>query len=171
MNGGELMTKITLKGNPVNTNGALPAVGLTAPDFTLVKTDLSDVSLSSLGAKKKVLNVFPSIDTPTCATSVRQFNKAAADLGNTVVLNISADLPFAQQRFCGAEGINNAITLSTFRSTFAKDYNLSIIDSVLAGLCSRAIIILDEKNKVLYTEQVAEIANEPNYDKALKALK
>lgn len=165
------MSKITLKGNPVNTKGTLPALNSTAQNFKLVKTDLAEVTLENYTGKRKVLNIFPSIDTPTCATSVRKFNKEATDLQNTVVLNISADLPFAQKRFCGAEGINNTETLSTFRSTFAKDYNLEIIDSPLAGLCSRAVIILDEKNKVIYTEQVSEIGNEPDYAKALKALK
>jgi thiol peroxidase len=165
------MSQITLKGNPIHTKGNLPAIGSKVSDFTLVKTDLSELKLSSIAGKRKVLNIFPSIDTPVCATSVRTFNKAATDLNNTMVLNISADLPFAQKRFCGAEGINNAETLSCFRSTFAKDYNLEITDSPLAGLCSRAIIVLDENNKVLYTEQVPEIAQEPDYSKALAALK
>jgi len=118
-----------------------------------------------------VLNIFPSLDTPTCAASVRNFNKEVADLPNTVVLNISADLPFAQARFCGAEGINNTETASTFRSTFAKDYGLEIIDGPLAGLCSRAVIVLDEDNKVIYTQQVDEIVDEPDYVQALAALK
>ncbi|MBF0362338.1 MAG: thiol peroxidase [Oligoflexia bacterium] len=165
------MSKITFKGNPVNTKGVILAVGLNAPDFKLVKTDLSEMSLMSIGKKKKILNIFPSLDTPTCAISVRRFNKEATDLENVVVLNISADLPFAQKRFCGVEGINNSVTLSTFRSSFAKDYNLEIIDSPLAGLCSRVIMILDENNKVLYTEQVLEITDEPNYEKALSSLK
>lgn len=164
------MANITLKGNPVNTVGNLPAVGANAPEFRLVKTDLSEVTLQSYAGKKKVLNIFPSIDTATCAMSVRKFNQDAAKLANTVVLNISADLPFAQKRFCGAEGINNAEALSTFRGTFAQDYKVLITDSVLKGLCSRAVVILDENNKVLYTEQVQEIANEPNYENALKAL-
>ncbi|MBF0297415.1 MAG: thiol peroxidase [Oligoflexia bacterium] len=165
------MTKITLKGGPVSTLGNLPAVGSIAPDFKLVKSDLSEVTLSHFGKKKKVLNIFPSIDTPTCAMSVRTFNKEATDLTNVVVLNISADLPFAQKRFCAAEGINNTEILSSFRSSFSKDYNLEIVDSPLAGLCSRVVIVLDENNKVLYTEQVSEIANEPNYQKALEVLK
>ncbi|MBF0360905.1 MAG: thiol peroxidase [Oligoflexia bacterium] len=164
------MSKITLQGNPVNTRGTLPAIGVVAPDFNLVKTDLSEVDLKSFGAKKKVLNIFPSLDTPTCAMSVRRFNKEATDLNNVVVLNISADLPFAQKRFCGSEGINNSETLSSFRSTFAKDYNLDILDSPLAGLCSRVVLILNENNKVIYSEQVSEITNGPNYEKALEAL-
>jgi thiol peroxidase len=164
------MAKITLKGNPVNTLGDLPKVGTSAPDFKLVKSDLSEVTIQSYAGKKKVLNIFPSVDTPTCATSVRKFNERAAALKNTVVLNISADLPFAQKRFCGAEGISHAETLSSFRGTFAKDYQLEFTDSPLKGLCSRAVIILDESNKVLYTEQVSEIANEPNYEQALQAL-
>mgnify|MGYP006077766329 CR=1 FL=1 len=164
------MAKITLKGNPVNTTGELPKVGAMAPDFKLTKLDLSDANLSSFTGKKKLLNIFPSIDTGTCAMSVRHFNKDAASAKNTVVINISADLPFAQKRFCGAEGITNAETLSSFRSTFAKDYGLQIQDGPMAGLCSRAVVVLDENNKVLYTEQVADIVNEPNYEAALKSL-
>lgn len=164
------MAKITLKGNPVNTTGELPKVGTTVPDFKLTKLDLSEANLSSFAGKKKVLNIFPSVDTGTCALSVKHFNKDAANVKNTVVINISADLPFAQKRFCGAEGITSAETLSSFRSTFAKDYGLQLQDGPLAGLCSRAVIVLDETNKVLYTEQVADIVNEPNYDAALKSL-
>jgi thiol peroxidase len=165
------MSKITLQGNPFETSGTLPAVGSTSPDFKLVRTDLSEVTLESFTGKKKVLNIFPSIDTATCATSVRHFNKDAAALNGVAVLNIAADLPFAQKRFCGAEGIANAEALSTFRSKFATDFGLQITNGPLAGLCSRAVIVLDEKNKVLYTEQVTEIANEPNYAAALAALK
>jgi thiol peroxidase len=165
------MANITLKGNPVKTIGNLPAKGSSAPEFKLVKTDLSEVTLNTYAGKRKVLNIFPSVDTPTCATSVRKFNVEAAALPNTVILNISADLPFALKRFCGAEGIVNAEALSTFRSSFAKDYQCQIQDSVLNGLCSRAVVVLDEKNKVLHVEQVAEIANEPNYAEALKVLK
>lgn len=165
------MATITFKGSPVHTTGELPKQGSQAPDFKLVRSDLSEATLATYAGKKKVLNVFPSIDTGTCAMSVRQFNKVASDLNNVAVLNISADLPFAQKRFCGAEGIQNSEALSTFRGTFAKDYGLQLQDSPLAGLCSRAVIVLDENNKVLYTEQVAEIANEPNYEKALKALR
>lgn len=164
------MATITLKGNPIHTTGELPKKGSSAPDFKLTKMDLSDVTLSHYAGKKKVLNIFPSVDTGTCAMSVRHFNKDAANIKNTVILNISADLPFAQSRFCGAEGITSAETVSTFRSSFAKDYGLQIQDSGLAGLCSRAVIVLDEQNKVLYTEQVTETINEPNYEAALKAL-
>lgn len=165
------MAQITLKGNAINTSGDLPGVGTSAMDFTLVKNDLSEVTLDSYSGKKKVLNIFPSLDTPTCATSVRTFNKEASDLGNVAVLNISYDLPFAHGRFCAAEGIESVDTLSTFRSTFAADYKLDIIDGPLKGLCSRAIIVLDEHNKVLYTEQVPEIADEPKYESAIKSLK
>lgn len=164
------MATITLKGNAVSTSGQLPAKGSVAPDFKLVRSDLSEVTLQSYAGKKKVLNIFPSIDTGTCAMSVRKFNQEAGALSNVAVLNISADLPFAQSRFCGAEGIKNAEALSTFRSPFATDYGLKITSGPLAGLCSRAVIVLDEQNKVLYTEQVGEIANEPNYASALQAL-
>ena len=166
------MTKITLKGNPVNTSGNLPAIGSQAADFKLTKQDLSDASLKDFLGKKVVLNIFPSIDTPTCATSVRTFNEKASQLPDTVVLCISLDLPFAQKRFCAAEGLTNVINLSEFRNkSFGGDYGVRIIDGPLAGLLSRAVIVLDEKGKVLYTEQVGEIANEPNYDAALNALK
>ncbi|MCG3197287.1 MAG: thiol peroxidase [Candidatus Omnitrophica bacterium] len=164
------MATITLKGNAIHTCGDLPAVGSAAPEFSLLRNDLSTATPASYSGKRKVLSVFPSIDTPVCATSVRTFNQKAASLANTVVLNISADLPFAQKRFCAAEGISGVETLSTFRSSFAKDYGLEIADGALAGLCSRAIVVLDENNKVLYTEQVPEIAQEPNYDAALAAL-
>jgi thiol peroxidase len=167
---GALAVAVTLKGSPVHTAGELPKVGATTPDFKLTRTDLSEVSLKDFAGKRKVVSIFPSVDTPTCAASVRQFNKRAAALKNTVVLNVSADLPFAQKRFCAAEGIQNVETLSTFRSSFIKDWKVEITDSALKGLASRAIVVLDENNKILYTEQVAEIANEPNYDKALAAL-
>lgn len=165
------MAKVTLQGNPFETSGNIAQVGDSVTNFKLVKNDLSEATLESYSGKRKVLNIFPSIDTPTCATSVRNFNKEAANLANTVVLNISADLPFAQARFCGVEGIENAETLSTFRSNFQKDYNLEIIEGPLAGLASRVVIVLDENNKVLHSEQVSEIADEPNYEAALKALK
>jgi len=164
------MARITLKGNPVNTIGDLPKVGSKAPDFKLVKNDLSEVTLNNFKGKRKVVSIFPSVDTPTCAMSVRKFNEKAAGAPNTVVINVSADLPFAQKRFCGAEGIKNVETFSTFRSTFAKDWHLQIQDGPLAGLCSRAIVVLDENDNVVYTEQVSEIANEPDYDKALKSI-
>ncbi|ABE49508.1 thiol peroxidase [Methylobacillus flagellatus] len=166
------MATVTLKGNPVQIGGNLPQKGETAPDFQLADAKRNLVSLADFAGKRKVLNIFPSIDTPTCATSVRTFNKQASGLANTVVLCISADLPFAQSRFCGAEGLENVITLSTFRDTakFSKDYGVQILDSSLAGLTARAVVVLDENNQVLHSELVAEIANEPNYDAALAAL-
>ena len=164
------MADIKFKGNPANTSGELPQVGTKAPTFKLVKNDLSEVSLESYTGKNKVLNIFPSIDTPTCATSVRKFNVEAAKVPNTVVLNISLDLPFAQKRFCGAEGITNVETLSAFRSSFGKDYGLFMVDTPLAGLFSRAVIVISPEGKVLYTEQVPEIGSEPNYEGALKVI-
>lgn len=165
------MANITLKGNPIHTLGNLPEIGSVAKDFTLVKNDLSRVSLKDFKGSRIVLNIFPSIDTGTCATSVRTFNKKSADLKNTVVLCISRDLPFAQARFCGTEGIANAITLSDFATgSFGKDYQLEITDGPLAGLHSRSVVILDETGKVIYTEQVPEIVDEPNYEKALSVL-
>ena len=164
------MAQITLQGNTINTRGELPPVGSQAPAFTLAAGDLSSATLDTYAGKKKVLNVFPSVDTPVCATSVKKFNEQAGSRDDAVVLNISADLPFAQGRFCGAEGIENATNLSTFRSSFAADYGLDIVDGGLAGLCSRAVIVLDADNKVVYTEQVPEIAQEPNYAAALAAL-
>jgi len=164
------MATITLKGNSIHTNGELIRAGATAPDFKATKSDLSETTLSAYSGKRKVLNIFPSVDTATCAMSVRQFNQKAATLKNTVVLCLSADLPFAQKRFCAAEGINNVETLSTFRSSFAREWGLELTDSPLKGLCSRVVVVLDENNKVLYSEQVPEIANEPSYDRALAAL-
>lgn len=165
------MAKVTLKGNPVNTLGVLPAVGTFLPNFDLIKNDLSHISLADFAGKKLILNIFPSLDTGTCAASVRAFNKAAADLDNTVVLCISRDLPFAQARFCGTEGIENAITVSDFATgQFGNDYQVTITTGPLAHLLSRAVIVADETGKVLYTEQVPEITIEPLYDKALKAL-
>jgi len=163
------MARITLKGTPFNTCGELPKKGTIAPEFTLVGLDLAPARLAQFPGKK-VLNVFPSLDTPVCAISVRTFNERAAGMPGVTVLNISADLPFAQQRFCGAEGIERAVTLSCFRSTFAEDYGLEITDGPLEGLCSRAVIVLDEENRVVYTEQVPEIAQEPGYAAALAAL-
>ncbi|MDF1547807.1 MAG: thiol peroxidase [Bacteroidales bacterium] len=166
------MANITLKGNPINTIGELPAVGSTLKDFELVKNDLSKTSLKDFSGSKLVLNIFPSLDTGTCAASVRNFNKAAANLENTKVLCISRDLPFAQGRFCGAEGIENAITLSDFNTgKFGKDYGLEIANGPLQGVHSRVVIVADENGKILYTEQVPEIVDEPNYDAALSALK
>lgn len=165
------MAKITLKGNSVNTLGDLPKKGDKISDFELVKNDLSRVTLKDFAGQKLVLNIFPSLDTGTCAASVRAFNKKAAELQNTKVLCISRDLPFAQARFCGVEGIDNAITLSDFSTgNFGKKHNLEIIDGPLAGLHSRAVIVTDEQGTVLYSEQVPEIVNEPDYDSAINAL-
>ncbi|NMH24590.1 thiol peroxidase [Flavobacterium solisilvae] len=165
------MAAITLGGNAINTSGELPKVGTKAPEFQLVKNDLSIASLADFAGSKLVLNIFPSIDTGTCATSVRTFNAKASALENTKVLCISRDLPFAQKRFCGAEGLENVINLSDFKTgSFGKDYGLEITDSVLAGLHSRVIIVLDENGTVKYTEQVPEIADEPNYELALASL-
>ena len=165
------MASITLGGNPINTSGELPKVGSKAPEFQLIKNDLSIASLADFAGSNLVLNIFPSIDTGTCATSVRTFNAKASALENTKVLCISRDLPFAQKRFCGAEGLENVINLSDFNTgNFGKDYGLEITDSVLAGLHSRVIIVLDENGTVKYTEQVPEIADEPNYELALASL-
>ena len=165
------MATITLGGNPVNTSGELPKVGTKAASFELVKNDLSVATLADFAGSKLVLNIFPSIDTGTCATSVRTFNAKASALENTKVLCISKDLPFAQKRFCGAEGLEDVINLSDFRTgSFGKDYGLEIVDGPLAGLHSRVVIVLDETGTVLHAEQVAEIANEPNYDSALAVL-
>ncbi|HCA09249.1 thiol peroxidase [Chryseobacterium sp.] len=165
------MSNITLKGNAVNTIGTLPSVGTTIKDFALVDSGLNVKTLESFDGKKKVFNIFPSIDTPTCASSARKFNEEASSLDNTVVINVSKDLPFALGRFCAAEGLNNVETLSDFRSSFGDDNELTIADSPLKGLLSRAVIVTDADNKVVYTEQVSEIADEPNYEAALSALK
>lgn len=164
------MATITLKGNPFHTNSDLPAVGTKAPAFSLVKTDLSEVTGESLAGKRVVLNIFPSVDTPTCAQSVRTFNAQASSLDNTVVICASQDLPFALARFCGAEGLNNVIPASAFRSDFASTYGVKLTDGPLAGLTARAVVVIGADGKVLHTELVSEIANEPNYDAALKAL-
>jgi thiol peroxidase len=164
------MAKITLKGNPINTSGTLPAAGKAAPDSTLLKADLSESKVSGFQGKK-ILNIFPSIDTPVCATSVRTFHERAGSMKGVTVINISADLPFAQKRFCGAEGIENATCASTFRSSFGKDYGVEITDGPLKGLMARAIVVLDATNKVVHSELVPEIAQEPNYDAALNAAK
>ena len=165
------MSTITLGGNPVHTSGELPKIGTQLADFKLVKNDLSIATLADFSGKRVILNIFPSIDTGTCATSVRKFNETAANLNNTVVLCISRDLPFAQKRFCGAEGIENVVNLSDFKDgSFGKTNGLEITDGVLAGLHSRAVIVIDEKGTVLHTEQVQEIANEPNYESALAVL-
>jgi thiol peroxidase len=164
------MAQVTLGGNAVNTNADLPSVGSPAPDFTLAGSDLGDITAASLLGKKVILNIFPSVDTPTCASSVRTFNERAADRDDAVVLCVSADLPFAQGRFCGAEGITNVVNASGFRSTFADDYGVKMVDGKLAGLMARAVVVIDESGKVAYTELVPEIAQEPNYDAALAAL-
>lgn len=165
------MAHITLGGNPINTIGELPAVGTKAPNFTLVKEDLSTISLDDLKGRKVILNIFPSIDTGVCATSVRTFNQKASSINNTIVLCVSKDLPFAQKRFCGAEGLDQVVNASDFRTgDFGKNYGLTIVDSVLEGLHSRVVIVLDENGTIKYTEQVPEIAQEPNYEACLAAL-
>ena len=165
------MAKITLKGNPINSIGNLPAKGTQAVDFKLIANDLSEKSLKDYVGKKVVLNIFPSLDTPTCAASVRRFNSEASKLENTVVLCISKDLPFAQARFCGAEGLEDVHTLSGFRGNeFSNAYGTLIVDGPLAGLESRAVVIVDESGNVSYTQQVPEIVDEPNYDEVLKAI-
>jgi thiol peroxidase len=165
------MSTVTLKGNPVQVDGNFPKAGDKAPAFSLVAKDLSDKTLDAFAGKRKVLNIFPSIDTPTCATSVRRFNEKAAGLQDAVVLCISADLPFAQARFCGAEGLDNVVMLSTLRGgEFLRDYGVAIASGPLAGLAARAVVVLDKDDKVLHAEMVGEIANEPDYDAALKAL-
>lgn len=166
------MATVTLKGNPVSVAGTLPAKGAAAPDFSLTNKDLKDVALAEFAGKRKVLNIVPSLDTPTCAKSTRVFNEKASGMSNTVVLVVSADLPFAMSRFCSAEGLNNVVTLSTFRSHgFHSQYGVDITDSPLKGLTARAVVVLDQNNKVVHSELVPEIANEPNYDAALAALK
>lgn len=164
------MATITFQGKPINTIGDLPAVGSKAPDFKLTNRKMQDVGLAEFAGKRKVMNIVPSLDTPTCATSTRKFNEKAAHLDNTVVLAISADLPFAQARFCEIEGIKHVTALSTFRSGFAHDYGVQLLDSILAGLTARAIVIIDENDQVIYTQLVSEIADEPDYASALAAL-
>jgi len=166
------MATITLKGGPVQTSGSLPTVGSQAKDFCLTGADLADVSLANYAGKRVVLNIFPSVDTGTCAASVRQFNKEVGNMSNTVVLCVSVDLPFALARFCGAEGLTNVVTLSELRARkFGEDYGLRIIDGPLAGLFSRCVVVLDEAGKVLYTEQVPEITQEPDYAPVVALLK
>lgn len=164
------MATVTLKGNPIETVGELPKVGDKAPSFDLVKDDLSAVKLSELKGRV-VLNIFPSIDTGTCAMSVRQFNQKATSLDNTTVVCVSKDLPFALGRFCGAEGIDNVLVGSAFRSSFGEDYGVTFKTGPLTGLLSRAVVVIDENGQVVYTQQVAETADEPDYDAALNALK
>jgi len=166
------MAKITFKGNPISTVGTLPAVGSKAPDFKLTKTDLADVSLKDFAGKKIILNIFPSIDTGVCATSVRKFNVEAAGLPNTVVVGVSKDLPFAHKRFCGAENITGVVTTSDLREgSFGKAYGVTMAEGPLAGLFSRSIVVIDEKGAVKYVEQVPEITQEPDYAKAIAAVK
>lgn len=165
------MTTVTLKGNPFRVDGALPAVGSAAPALTLTNGELADVTLASFAGKRKVLNIYPSIDTPTCATSTRKFNEKAASLDNAVVLCVSADLPFAAGRFCSVEGLQNVAHLSTFRHPeFMQAWGVKMAEGPLAGLTARAVVVLDENDKVLYTQLVPEIGSEPDYEAALKAL-
>ncbi len=166
------MATVTLKGNPFKTFGELPTTGGAAPEFQLVKTDLGEATLKDYAGKRVVLNIFPSLDTPTCATSVRTFNKRASELPNTVVLCISADLPFAAARFCTTEGLANVVPASTFRAPgFGEAYGLTLVEGPLKGLLARAVVVVDEKGTVKHTELVGEIADEPNYDAALAVLK
>lgn len=169
------MTKLKLQGKEINTRGSVPDIGSIAHDFNFTKLDLSDVTLSSFKNKHKILNIFPSVDTGTCAASVRKFNQEAADLNkadvSVVVINLSLDLPFAQKRFCGAEGITNVEMGSLFRSNFFEHMPIEFTDGPLKGLCSRVVLILNEKNEITYAEQVPDIASEPNYAEALNALK
>ena len=164
------MAEVTLGGNPVHTSGDLPAVGAAAPAYSLVGGDLGEFDGSEFAGKNVILNIFPSIDTPTCATSVRQFNERAAGMDETVVLCVSADLPFAQNRFCGAEGIENVKTASTFRSDFGSAYGVTLTDGALAGVLARAVVVIGPDGNVKHTELVGEIAQEPDYDAALAAL-
>lgn len=165
------MSQVTLGGNPIEVDGQFPQKGQTAPALSLVNAKLQDVTLDDFASKRKVLNIVPSLDTPTCATSTRKFNEAAGKLENTVVLVISADLPFAMSRFCATEGLNNVVTLSTMRGReFLKNYGVAITTGPLAGVAARAVVVLDADNRVIHAELVPEIKNEPNYDAALAAL-
>ncbi len=164
------MAEITLKGNPVHTVGELPAVGSTAPAFDLVGTDMKDLSSGDFAGRTVVLNIFPSLDTGICAASVREFNARAATLDGVTVLNVSADLPYAQARFCGAEGIEDAVSASAFRSDFGQTYGVTMLDGKMTGLLSRAVVVVAPDGTVTYTEQVPEISQEPDYDAALSAL-
>ena len=164
------MTDITLNGTPVHTHGSLPTVGTKAPGFTLVGNDLSPIALADFAGSRLILNIFPSVDTGICATSVRTFNERAAGLENTTVLCISRDLPFAQARFCGAEGIENVTVASDFRTTFGEDYGVTMISGPLEGLLARAVIVVDEKGTVVHSQLVPEITTEPDYEAAIAAL-
>ncbi len=165
------MATIQFQGKPLNTCGELPAVGQQAPDFALVNNRLQDLTLADFKGKTKVLSIVPSLDTPTCAASTRIFNQKADQMDNTVVLIVSADLPFAQSRFCESEGLKDVIPVSSFRSSFAQDYGVEMTDSVLKGLMARALVVIDAQNKVIYTELVQELAQEPDYDEVLQVLK
>ena len=165
------MATTALKGTPIQTNGDLPAVGTEAPDFVLVATDMSEKNLASFAGKKKILSINPSYDTPVCQVATRTFNQRAANLDDVVVLMVSADLPFAQKRFCAAEGIEDVVPLSTFRGSFLEDYGVELIDGPLKGISARAIVVIDENDKVTHTELVPEIGQEPNYDAALAAVR
>lgn len=164
------MATTNFKGNSVNTVGAIPTVGSKAPDFTLVSSDLSEIKLSDYAGKWVLLNIFPSLDTGVCAASVREFNEHGANLDNTVVLNVSMDLPFAQDRFCGAEGIENADTASAFRSNFGDDYGVRLADGPMQGLLTRTVVVVNPDGDVTYTQLVDEITNEPNYNEVLEHL-
>lgn len=165
------MATVTLRGNPIHTSGELPAVGSKGSDFRLTRADFTDVTLKEFAGKKKILNIVPSLDTQVCATSAKKFNQRATEIQDTIILTISRDLPFAQKRFCEAEKIDKVITLSDLRDrSFGRAYGVEIIDGPLAGLLARAIVILDRENRVVYTELVPEIAQEPDYDRALKAI-
>ncbi len=164
------MATTTLGGNPVNTVGELPAVGSQAPAFSLVSAEMAEVTLAGLAGKRVILNIFPSIDTGVCATSTRKFNELAAGLADTAVVCVSADLPFALKRFCGAEGIENVTTASTFRSTFGDDYGVKMADGRLAALMARAVVVIDPDGKVIYTHITDSIGDEPNYEAAIAAL-
>ncbi len=166
-----MSSTVTLRGNPVHVGGSFPATGSAAPDFSLVGADLADKKLADFAGKRKVLNIVPSLDTPTCATSTRKFNEKAGSMANTVVLVISADLPFAMSRFCATEGLKNVVTLSTMRGRdFMGKYGVELVDGPLAGVTARAVVVLDENDKVIHSELVPEIGQEPNYEAALKAL-
>ncbi len=168
---GKIMATINFQGKPLNTSGNLPLVGTKVPDFSLVSGELKEVSLKDYAGKLKILSVVPSLDTPTCATSSRIFNQKATKLENTVVLIISADLPFAQGRFCEAEGLKDVTPLSTFRSSFAEDYGVKIVDTILVGLTTRAVLVVDENDQLIYSELVADVAEEPDYESALAVIK
>ncbi len=164
------MAQITLKGNLIQTNGELPSAGSKAPEFSLVTTDLSELSSSDLGGKKIILNIFPSIDTPVCQASTREFNAKASDLDNAMVVCVSMDLPFALKRYCGAEGLEDVVPASAFRSSFSSDYGVKQVDGPLQGLTARAVVVIDESGVVSYSQLVGEIADEPDYDAAIASL-